>query len=319
MTASGKTPALGGKSASFIAKYGLYCAFVLLIVIMAVAHSAFLTIPNIRNILLQVSINGILAVGMTMVIVTGGIDLSAGSILAFAGVVATSIAHPEQSFILAVLMGLFMGFLLGAANGVLVAYCGIVPFIVTLGMTTIARGMALTYANGRPIINLMPEFKFLGQGTFMYVPIPVIFFFLALIIGYIILNKSVLGRYLVATGGNEDAAIASGVNTRLVKFFAYGFMGVMCGVSAILLAGRTNAGAPNAGIGYELDAIAAVVVGGASLSGGRGTIIGTLMGVLIIGVIQNGLDILNVSSYIQLIVKGVIIIAAVWMDQKSNK
>ncbi|MCD8349865.1 MAG: ABC transporter permease [Planctomycetaceae bacterium] len=319
MTTLGRLSAKKGSATDFIAKYGLYCVFILLVLIMTLSHSAFLTIPNVRNILLQVSINGILAVGMTMVIVTGGIDLSAGSMLAFAGVVATSIAHPGQSFPLAIVIGLFMGFLLGAVNGFLVAYGRIVPFIVTLGMTTIARGMALTYANGRPIINLMPSFKFLGQGTICYVPVPVLFLFLALAVGYVILNKSVLGRYLLATGGNEDAAIASGVSTKKVKFFAYSFMGLMCGLSSILLAGRTNAGAPNAGVGYELDAIAAVVVGGASLTGGRGTIAGTLMGVLIIGVIQNGLDILNVSSYIQLIVKGLIIISAVWMDQKSNK
>lgn len=319
MTSFGKSAAKERTAAGFVAKYGLYCAFILLVIILSLSHNAFFTVINARNILLQVSINGILAIGMTMVIVTGGIDLSAGSMLAFAGVVATSIAHPGQNLLLACVTGLFMGFLLGAVNGFLVAYGRIVPFIVTLGMTTIARGLALTYANGRPIINLMPSFKFLGQGTVWYIPVPVIFFFIILLVGYVILSKSILGRYLMAAGGNEDAAIASGVNTRMVKFFAYSFLGLMCGLSAILLAGRVNAGAPNAGVGYELDAIAAVVVGGASLSGGRGTIIGTLMGVLIIGVIQNGLDILNVSSYIQLVVKGVIIISAVWMDQKSNK
>ncbi len=319
MTSIGKISAQRGNAGLFISKYGLYCVFILLLIILSLAHGAFLTLPNVRNILLQVSINGVLAVGMTMVIVTGGIDLSAGSMLAFAGVVATSVAHPGQNFYVAVVVGILMGFLLGAINGVLVAHCRIVPFIVTLGMTTIARGMALTYANGRPIINLMPSFKFLGQGTIFHIPVPVIFLFITLVIGYFILNKSVLGRYLLATGGNEEAAIASGINTKAVKFFAYSFMGAMCGLAAVLLAGHTNAGAPNAGIGYELDAIAAVVVGGASLTGGRGTISGTLMGVLIIGVIQNGLDILNVSSYIQLIVKGLIIISAVWMDQKSNK
>lgn len=305
--------------ASFISRYGLFIAFVILVVALSLAHSAFLTIPNVRNILLQVSINGILAVGMTMVIATGGIDLSTGSVLAFAGVVATSVAHPDQSLAAAILIGLVMGFLLGAVNGVLVAYCNIVPFIVTLGMTTIARGLALTYTNGRPVINLMPEFKALGQGSFLYIPGPIWALFLSLLIGWIILHKSVLGRYLLATGGNEIAAVASGVNTKWVKFFAYSFMGVMCGLAAILLAARTNAGAPNAGVGYELDAIAAVVIGGASLSGGRGTITGTLMGVIIIGIIQNGLDILNVSSYIQLIVKGIIIVGAVWLDQRNNK
>lgn len=305
--------------ASFISRYGLFIAFVILVVALSLAHSAFLTIPNVRNILLQVSINGILAVGMTMVIATGGIDLSTGSVLAFAGVVATSVAHPDQSLAAAILIGLVMGFLLGAVNGVLVAYCNIVPFIVTLGMTTIARGLALTYTNGRPVINLMPEFKALGQGSFLYIPGPIWALFLSLLIGWIILHKSVLGRYLLATGGNEIAAVASGVNTKWVKFFAYSFMGVMCGLAAILLAARTNAGAPNAGVGYELDAIASVVIGGASLSGGRGTITGTLMGVIIIGIIQNGLDILNVSSYIQLIVKGIIIVGAVWLDQRNNK
>lgn len=307
------------KQGSFMSRYGLFLAFLVLVLALAAAHPAFLTLPNVRNILLQVSINGILAVGMTMVIATGGIDLSTGSVLAFAGVVATSVAHPGQSLALAILLGLVMGFLLGALNGVLVAYCRIVAFIVTLGMTTIARGLALTYTNGRPVINLMPEFKALGQGTFLYVSGPIWCLFLSLVVGYVILHKSVLGRYLLATGGNEEAAIASGVNTRAVKFFAYSFLGVMCGLAAGLLAARTNAGAPNAGVGYELDAIAAVVIGGASLAGGRGTITGTLMGVIIIGIIQNGLDILNVSSYVQLIVKGVIIVGAVWMDQKSNK
>ncbi len=301
-------------------KFGIYFIFVLIVLILSMLNEHFMTASNIRNILLQVTINGIMAVGVTMVIITGGIDLSLGSILAFAGVISTTFAHNGiSSPLTAIVMGLLAGTALGVLNGLAVAYLKITPFIVTLGMTTIARGMPLSYTQGRPIIGLDGKYTFLGQGEFLNIPIPIIFFVIILVVGYLILQKTRLGRYIYATGGNENAAEISGIDVAKVKLFVYSFTGLACGLSGILLAARTNAGAPNAGTGYELDAIAASVIGGASLSGGRGTISGTLIGVLIIGIIQNGLDILNVSSYIQLIVKGIIIVGAVWLDKANRK
>jgi len=190
---------------------------------------------------------------------------------------------------------------------------------VTLGMSSIARGMTLVYTEGRPIIDLDQAFLDLGQSSLWEVPIPVIFFISSLVLGYVILHYTILGRRTLAVGGNEIASVTSGINVAHVKMFAYTFTGALCGLAGVLLAARTNAGAPNAGSGYELDGIAAAIIGGVSPSGGKGTMLGTLMGILIFGIIQNGLDILNVSSYVQQIVKGVIIIGAVWLDKANRK
>ena len=306
----------------FFSKYGIYLVFIIMIFILAFLTDSFFTINNALNVLRQVSIFGMLAVGMTFVIITGGIDLSIGSTLALAGIVATIIAHPDPRYpvFVIILVGIAAGSLVGLVNGLIIAFSNVTPFIVTLGMMTIARGATLTISSGRPHIDLSAEFQHVGQGMlFGGVPIPIFFLLAIIVIGFIILHKTKIGRYVYAIGGNEMAAKVSGVNIAGIKIFVYTLMGIICGLSGVLLASRTNAGSPVAGSGYELYAIAAVVIGGTRLSGGRGTILGSIVGTLILGILSNGLDILNVSSYIQQILTGVIIIGSVWIDQIKTK
>ena len=296
--------------------YSLYILLLVLIIVVSVLNTNFLSAQNIKNIFQQVSINGILAVGMTFVIITGGIDLSVGSLLGFSGVIAASLVSGGGNPLLAVLAGIAAGLVFGVVNGVLVSYAKIVPFIVTLGMLSIARGFTNVYTHGSPIIKLNKAFTALGQSSFLGIGLPVWIFVCMLLVGYVLLHTTKLGRYTLAVGGNESAAKTSGINTAKIKMFAYTFTGFCCGLAGILM---TNAGAPNAGTGYELDAIAAAIIGGTSPSGGKGSIFGTLLGVLIFGIIQNALDILNVSSYIQQVIKGLIIIGAVWADKANRR
>ncbi|MFC2599744.1 MAG: ABC transporter permease [Treponema lecithinolyticum] len=299
--------------------YSLYILLLVLIIVVSVLNTNFLSVQNIKNIFQQVSINGILAVGMTFVIITGGIDLSVGSLLGFSGVIAASLVSGGGNPLLAVLAGIAAGLVFGVVNGVLVSYAKIVPFIVTLGMLSIARGFTNVYTHGSPIIKLNKAFTALGQSSFLGIGLPVWIFVCMLLVGYVLLHTTKLGRYTLAVGGNESAAKTSGINTAKIKMFAYTFTGFCCGLAGILMTAKTNAGAPNAGTGYELDAIAAAIIGGTSPSGGKGSIFGTLLGVLIFGIIQNALDILNVSSYIQQVIKGLIIIGAVWADKANRR
>lgn len=299
--------------------YSLYILLLVLIIVVSVLNTNFLSAQNIKNIFQQVSINGILAVGMTFVIITGGIDLSVGSLLGFSGVIAASLVSGGGNPLLAVLAGIAAGLVFGVINGVLVSYAKIVPFIVTLGMLSIARGFTNVYTHGSPIIKLNKAFTALGQSSFLGIGLPVWIFVCMLLVGYVLLHTTKLGRYTLAVGGNESAAKTSGINTAKIKMFAYTFTGFCCGLAGILMTAKTNAGAPNAGTGYELDAIAAAIIGGTSPSGGKGSIFGTLLGVLIFGIIQNALDILNVSSYIQQVIKGLIIIGAVWADKANRR
>jgi len=317
---SGNTKKVQTGAKNFFSSYGIYFVLILMVGILSIISPAFFTVQNIINVLRQISINGILAIGVTLIIVTGGIDLSLGSILALAGVVATNHAHPEPYYPLAliILMGIAVGALCGLVNGSIVAYSRVSPFIVTLGMMTVARGVTFVYTDGRPIIKLTKEYQYIGQGVFLGIPLPIYILLFIGIVGFVILHKSKYGRHIYAIGGNEMAAKVSGINVARIKLFVYTFAGALCGLAGIMLASRTNAATPNAGSGYELDAIAAAVLGGTSTSGGRGTIYGTIVGVLIMGVLSNGLDILNVSSYIQQIVKGVIIVGAVWVDQMNT-
>ena len=302
--------------------YGIFLVLaVMCIVISILSDGRFLAYRNIVNVFRQVSITGILAIGATLILITGGIDLSVGSVLALAGVIAADMAHPESGFPLAAvfLTAVVIGLAAGAVNGSLVAYAGAPPFIVTLGMTTAARGMALLYAKGQPIVDFKKSFNFIGQGSLLGIPVPVWILILITAVSGVILNSTKLGRYIFAVGGNEDAARASGISVKHVKFFVYLYMGALCGIVGLILSARTNTGAPNAGAGYELDAIAAAVIGGTSISGGKGHIAGTVIGMLILGVLSNGLDILNISTYIQQIVKGIVIVLAVLMDIVQTK
>ena len=300
---------------NFMKSWGLVIALLVISAALSFAHPAFLTTPNLLNVARQISINGILAVGVTLVLLTGGVDLSLGSVVALAGVVAASLAHPDEYPVLVpILLGVATGALCGAANGLMVTR-GLIPsFIATLGMMTAARGLALVVSNGRPVSNLSENFTRLG-GDIGMVPIPAIILTLIALVTFLILKHFRLGRHLYAVGGNADAARASGIHVGAIRMFAYTACGAMAGVAGVVLAARVTTGQPNAGAGYELDAIAAVVIGGTSLSGGVGSVGGTILGALLVGVINNGLDLMNVSSYYQAIVKGVIIVGAVWLDR----
>lgn len=303
-------------------QYGIFIVFSIICLIISFISPQFLTVSNWTIIITQVSINALLAFGVTFVIITGGIDLSLGSIVAVAGVSAAMLAHPDSYPVLVpVFAGLFSGLLIGAFNGFIITKSKIAPFIVTLGTMTIGRGLALILSNGRPVSNLSDSFVFIGSGKIMGIPLLIIILICMFIICSVILNKTVLGRYIYAVGGNEQAARASGINVTQVKMAVYSISGLLAGLAGILLTSRITTGQPNAGAGFELDAIAAVVIGGTSTTGGKGSIAGTLIGVLLIGVINNSLDLLNVTSYYQQVVMGIIIIGAVVLDsmnQKSN-
>lgn len=305
-----------------IRQYGLLIVFGIICLIISLITPQFLTVSNLTIIVTQVSINALLAFGVTFVIITGGIDLSLGSIVAVTGVTAAMLAHPDSyPVLIPIVMGLLAGLLMGAFNGFIITKSKIAPFIATLGTMTIGRGLALILSDGRPVSNLSDSFNYLGSGTVLGIPILILIFILVFAVCSIILSKTVLGRYIYAIGGNEQAARASGINIDRVKLSVYSISGLLAGLAGILLASRITTGQPNAGAGFELDAIAAVVIGGTSTAGGRGTMAGTLIGVLLIGVINNGLDLLNVTSYYQQVVMGIIIIGAVVLDslnQKSN-
>ncbi len=305
--------------ASSIKSWGLAIALVAISLALSFAKPTFLTVPNLLNVMRQISINGILAVGVTYVLLTGGVDLSLGSLVALSGVVAATLAHPNQhALAVPVLVGVLTGTLCGAVNGLVVTHGKVAPFIATLGMMTVARGLALVVSGGRPVSNLGAEFTRLG-GDVAGLPIPLMVLAGIALLAFVVLRNLRLGRYVYAIGGNEAAARASGIDVAAVKLFAYSACGATAGVAGVVLATRVTTGQPNAGVGYELDAIAAVVIGGTSLSGGVGGIGGTILGALLIGVINNGLDLLNVTSYYQAIVKGIIIVGAVWLDRQQNK
>lgn len=286
--------------------------------ILAALSPPFLTSDNLLNVARQISLNGILAVGVTYVLLTGGVDLSLGSVVALAGVVAASFAHPgDWPVVIPILAGILAGVICGGVNGVIITRGSVAPFIVTLGMMTIARGLALVISRGRPVSNLSPDFLLLG-GDIWGVPAQAMVLGVVALSSWLVLANLRFGRYLYAVGGNEEAARAAGLNVGGIKTLAYCVSGGMAGLAGVVLAARITTGQPNAGVAYELDAIAAAVIGGTSLSGGVGTIGGTLLGALLMGVINNGLDLLNVSSYYQQIIKGVIIIGAVWLDRRGR-
>ncbi len=304
-----------------IADYGIVIAFFVLCIGLSVANDNFLSWGNWVNILRQTSINGILAIGMTYVILTKGIDLSVGSVLAFGGLVTASLVTgtaPNNAF-LSMLAGLAVGLALGAINGAIVARLAVAPFVVTLGMLSVARGLTFIYNDGMPIANLSKEFRYIGQGMLGGIPVPVIILAITFFIFWFILKYTTFGRYVYAVGGNERSAKTSGISTRWVIFAVYVISGLLSALAGLILAARTTSALPQAGIAYELDAIAAVVIGGTSLSGGVGTLTGTLVGALIIGVINNGLDLMGVSSYYQQVIKGTIIVAAVLLDVSRKK
>jgi ribose transport system permease protein len=298
-----------------VARFGLVMAFVALVIVLSTLSDRFLTPSNIINVLRQISINAIIAGGMTVVIIGRGIDLSVGSLLALTGVVGAGLAVGGLPAVLAVLVALALGTALGTFNGAFVAYAGIAPFIVTLAGLTIFRGAALAFTDGRPISGLPPLFRTLGYGSFLGLPIPVWIMLGFLLLTHVILRYTALGRAVYAIGGNEEAARLSGIPVRRVILFTFAYSGLAAALAAMVLTGRLNSAQPSAGVMFELDAIAAVVVGGTSLFGGKGGVFGTLIGALIIGVINNGMNLLNVPSFYQQIVKGGVILGALLIER----
>lgn len=305
---------------AFIAKYGVILGLVIIMVFFTVMKAKFLTLDNMLNMLRQTSINGLLAIGMTFVVLTGGIDLSVGSIVGASGMFAALVARAETGmpWYLAVLTGLFVGLLLGAVNGFIISYLKVPAFIATLGMMSIARGVTFMASNAKPVPGLSKGFLTIGGGSVGIIPIPIIILAVVLAIAYVILYKTRYGRYVFATGGNPVSARVSGINVKGVICSVYMISGVLAGLAGVILTSRVTSGLSQSGDGYEVDAIAAAVIGGNSLAGGRGRLWGTIVGFLIMGVMNNGLDMMAVSSYWQLVIKGIIIIGAVMMDSLNE-
>ena len=289
-------------------------ALIILMAVITIINSNFLTANNLLNLLLQVTSNALIAFGMTFVILTGGIDLSVGSILALSSALTAGLLGSGMPVTLAILISLILGMM----NGLLISYGKLAPFIVTLATMTIFRGATLVYTNGNPITKGLSDtflFQFLGQGYIVGIPFPVIIMFIVFIVLYVLLHKTAFGKSVYAIGGNEKAAYISGVKLNKVKIIIYSISGIMASISGLIITSRLSSAQPTAGASYEMDAIAAVVLGGTSLSGGKGRILGTLIGALIIGVLNNGLNIIGVSAFWQQVVKGVVILIAVLIDR----
>lgn len=310
-----------GKSIKENPNFGTFIALILLVVIVSVLNSNFLQVSNLMNLLRQLIINGFIALGMTYVILTGGIDLSVGSTLAFTSAIFAGLMQSGMNSILAILISIALGAILGFVNGLLITKGKLAPFIVTLATMTIYRGATLVYTDGRPIPGQRDNFifAFLGRGKVFGIPFQVILFAIIFILLVVLLKKTTFGRKVYAVGGNEKASFISGINIDRVKVIVYTISGVLATISGLVLTSRLNSAQPTAGSAYEMDAIAAVVLGGTSMTGGSGSIVGTLIGILILGVLNNGLNLLGVSSFYQQIVKGVVILLAVLVDRKRNK
>ncbi|WP_058765020.1 ABC transporter permease subunit [Exiguobacterium chiriqhucha] len=301
-------------------KLGPLFGLLAIIVVVTALEPGFLSLNNIFNVLRQVSINALIAFGMTFVILTGGIDLSVGSILALSSAFVAGMMVDGQHAVMAIALGLIAGAVLGAFNGAVITYGKVAPFIATLATMTIYRGLTLVYTDGRPITGLGDStwFELLGRGYFWIIPVPAVTMLIAFGVLYFILKKTTFGRHTYAIGGNEEAAKLMRIGVNKVKVLIYSLSGTLAALAGIILTSRLNSAQPTAGTSYELDAIAAVVLGGTSLAGGRGWIVGTLIGALIIGTLNNGLNLLGVSSFFQLVVKGAVILFAVLLDRKQN-
>ncbi len=310
------------KSLSFadmLKKMGPLLGLMVLSALLSLATPNFLTSGNLFSVLRQVSYSGLLAFGMTFVILIGGIDLSVGAILALVGIITASLIQTGMDPMLASLIGLLLGAVCGAVNGLLVAVGRIAPFIATLATMILFRGVAQEYSQSKPIsINADGFFNEIGTGyVFDVIPMPVILMLMVYLVLWFVLKKTRFGRHVYALGGSEDVARISGLKVKSLKLWVYTLSGLLSAVAALVVTSRLSSASPTAGSMYELDAIAAVVLGGTSLSGGRGWIFGTLVGVVLLGVLSNGLNLLNVSANYQLIIKGAVILFAVLLDRKN--
>ncbi|SEQ74579.1 ribose transport system permease protein [Faunimonas pinastri] len=291
---------------------------VAVIVIMIFASGSFFSVANLTNVMRQVSINAIVAVGMTFVILTGGIDLSVGAVMALAGTIAAGMMVHGFEPVLALVVGLGVGFGFGLFNGLLVAYARMPPIIVTLATMGVARGLALMYSGGYPISGLPKWMRFFGNGAVWGVQTPIIITLVVYLVAWVVLERAPFGRYVYAIGGNETATRLSGIKVGRAKLIVYAVSGLTAAIAAIVLTSRLMSGQPNAGIGFELDAIAAVVLGGTAIAGGRGSVIGTLIGALLLGVLNNGLNMMGLDPYVQNVIKGGIILLAIFIGRERR-
>ncbi len=300
-------------------KLAALSSLIIMMIFFSIFSEYFFTTTNLLTIALQTSVIGIIAIGQTVVIITGGIDLSVGSIVAFSGVTAGLLVERGLPLVPALILGVFIGAAVGIVNGGLISKANLPPFIATLGMMMVLRGLTLALTNGMPISSFDDSFVYLSGGSVFGIPNPVIYFISLGLIFNFILRRTVLGKDIYAIGSNEEAARLSGVNIVKVKLMVYGFCGFLSGISGIILASRLISAQPTEGAGYELDAVAAVVIGGASLSGGKGNIIGTIIGAFIMSTLRNGLNMMNVSGFWQQFVVGVVLLLAVYLDQKRKR
>jgi ribose transport system permease protein len=305
-------------------------ALLVLCLVLSLLSDKFFTTANGLNVLKQVAVNICIATGMTLIVLTGGIDLSVGSVLALcgaitAGLLQNGIALQSADLFIgftilgAVLVAVIAGGILGLFNGFMITAFKVQPFVATLAMLTIARGLTMLYTSGHPISNLGPDFAYIGTGNFIGIPVPVWIAAIVVLFAVFITQKTKLGRYIYAIGGNETAAKFSGIKIKKVKLIVYSIGAALAALGGVIVTSRLDSAQPNAGISYELDAIAAVVIGGTSLNGGKGTVWGTLIGAVIIGVLNNGLVLLNVSPFWQQVVKGSVILLAVIIDKLGDK
>ncbi len=310
-------------------RFGIWLALIVEVVILTILTSSFggdsgfesmfLNWTNLSQVIRALSFTAIMVVGQSVVIITGGIDLGVGSMLGLTGVVVAWLLTQQVSIPVAILVALLTGLLGGYANGLLITKMKLPPFIVTLGMMSIARGLAFAITGGETIRSLPKEFLEIGQGEIFGIPLPVLVMVLFAIAIGILLKSTKWGRYTYAIGGNEEAAHFSGINVNLVKILVYSLCGLSAGIAGVLFTSRFGVGQSTAGLGYELDVVAAAVIGGISLSGGRGTIMGAIVGAVLMGILRNGLVLLNVSAYWQQVAIGLVIVVAVVMDRKTKR
>lgn len=307
---------LSTKLKHFIGDYGILVIFAVVIVYLSIATPSFLTFDNVINVIRQSSIVGFIALGMTFVMITAGIDLSVGSVVGLTGVAAATLAPAGGvAFLVPVVVGLLVGAVVGLLNSAMIIWGAILPFLATLAMMAVARSAALIFTNGQPVSGLSEPFQWIGSGMIGPVPVPVVLFLIAALITDFVLSRTKFGRHVYAVGGNEESAQKVGISVRRVLISVYVIAGVMAAVAGIVLTARVDGADPLAGTGYELQAIAAVVIGGTSLFGGIGTIRGTVLGVLLVAVVMNGLNLLNVSSYYQQAAQGLILVLAVLLNR----
>ncbi|MGJ7921891.1 ABC transporter permease [Neobacillus sp. LXY-4] len=305
--------------ATFIERYRVLLIFLVLCVIAGFLSDVFFTMNNVMNVLRQVSIIAIIASGMTLVILLSGIDLSVGAVMAFSGAILAGVLTAGFPLPIALLAAIGVGLLFGLFNGFVVARFGVPSFIATLATMVIARGFTLVYTKGYPLVVSNEPYRFIGSGRFLGIPIPIIIMFVIFGFMYWMLKYTSFGRYIYAIGGNEETAILAGINVKAIKIAVFGIAGMLSALSAIIYTSRLMSAQPTAGSGIELDAIAAVIIGGTSLAGGKGGVTGTLIGALIMGVLDNVLNLMNVSPFYQSIAKGLVILIAVLVDSKFSK